>query len=48
MPGVEPQRADVIAAGVAIYARAMVKMQAPVLITCDRGIRWGLVYEQSR
>lgn len=48
MPGVEPQRADVIAAGVAIYARAMAKMKAPVMITCDRGIRWGLVYEQSR
>lgn len=46
MPGVEPQRADVIAAGVAIYARAMAKMQAPVMITCDRGIRWGLVYER--
>ncbi|MBV8757927.1 MAG: hypothetical protein JO257_11645 [Deltaproteobacteria bacterium] len=47
MPGVEPQRADVIAAGVAIYARAMAKMQAPVMITCDRGIRWGLVYERA-
>jgi exopolyphosphatase/guanosine-5'-triphosphate,3'-diphosphate pyrophosphatase len=46
MAGVEPQRADVIAAGVAIYARAMAKMQAPVMITCDRGIRWGLVYER--
>jgi exopolyphosphatase / guanosine-5'-triphosphate,3'-diphosphate pyrophosphatase len=48
MPGVEPQRADVIAAGVAIYARAMVRMQAPVMITCDRGIRWGLVYELAQ
>jgi len=47
MPGVEPQRADVIGAGVAIYARAMHRMQAPVMITCDRGIRWGLVYERS-
>jgi exopolyphosphatase/guanosine-5'-triphosphate,3'-diphosphate pyrophosphatase len=48
MPGVEPQRADVIGAGVAIYARAMHRMQAPVMITCDRGIRWGLVYERAQ
>jgi exopolyphosphatase/guanosine-5'-triphosphate,3'-diphosphate pyrophosphatase len=45
MPGVEPQRADVIAAGVAIYHRVMHRIGAPVLITCDRGIRWGLAYE---
>jgi exopolyphosphatase / guanosine-5'-triphosphate,3'-diphosphate pyrophosphatase len=45
MPGIEPQRADVIAAGVAIYHRVMHRMGAPVLITCDRGIRWGLAYE---
>jgi exopolyphosphatase/guanosine-5'-triphosphate,3'-diphosphate pyrophosphatase len=45
-PGVEPQRADVIAAGIAIYARALDRIHAPVLITCDRGIRWGLAYER--
>jgi exopolyphosphatase / guanosine-5'-triphosphate,3'-diphosphate pyrophosphatase len=45
--GVEPQRADVIAAGVAIYARVMQRTEAPVLITCDRGIRWGLAYERG-
>jgi exopolyphosphatase/guanosine-5'-triphosphate,3'-diphosphate pyrophosphatase len=47
MAGVEPQRADVIAAGVSIYARAMARMQAPVMITCDRGIRWGLAFERA-
>lgn len=47
MPGIEVQRADVIAAGVAIYARAMARMQAPVMITCDRGIRWGLAFERG-
>jgi exopolyphosphatase/guanosine-5'-triphosphate,3'-diphosphate pyrophosphatase len=46
-PGVEPQRADVIAAGIAIYARALARVHAPVMITCDRGIRWGLAYERS-
>jgi exopolyphosphatase / guanosine-5'-triphosphate,3'-diphosphate pyrophosphatase len=45
MPGVEPQRADVIAAGIAIYARALARLHAPVMITCDRGIRWGLAVE---
>src|SRR5262245_7727324 len=45
MPGIEPQRADVIAAGVAIYHRVMHRVGAPILIACDRGIRWGLVYD---
>jgi exopolyphosphatase/guanosine-5'-triphosphate,3'-diphosphate pyrophosphatase len=44
--GIEPQRADVIAAGAAIFARIMHRIDAPVLITCDRGIRWGVAYEQ--
>ncbi len=43
--GVEPQRADVVAAGVAIYASVLRRVEAPVMITCDRGIRWGLAYE---
>ena len=46
IPGLEHQRADVIAGGVAIYSRAMGRMNAPILITCDRGIRWGVAYEQ--
>ncbi len=45
--GIEPLRADVIAGGVAIYARVLHRIDAPVLITCDRGIRWGIVYEQA-
>lgn len=45
--GIESQRADVIAGGVAIYARVLHKIDAPVLITCDRGIRWGLAYERA-
>ncbi len=47
MPGMEPQRADVIAAGVAIYARLVQRLRAPALITCDRGIRWGLVFARG-
>jgi len=45
-PGIEPQRADVIAAGIAIYARVLSRLHAPVMITCDRGIRWGLAAER--
>ncbi|MEJ7603077.1 MAG: hypothetical protein WKG01_34640 [Kofleriaceae bacterium] len=46
IPGLEPQRADVIAGGVAIYSRMMGRLEAPILITCDRGIRWGIAYER--
>lgn len=45
IPGIEPQRVDVIAAGAAIFARIVQQIDAPVLITCDRGIRWGVAYE---
>jgi exopolyphosphatase / guanosine-5'-triphosphate,3'-diphosphate pyrophosphatase len=44
--GIEPERADVIAAGVAIYARALARTNATVMIACDRGIRWGLAFEK--
>ena len=47
MPGMEPQRADVIAGGAAIYERIMKRTGSPVFIACDRGIRWGLVYESA-
>jgi len=45
--GMEPQRADVIAGGVAILARVMHRIDAPVMITCDRGVRWGVAYERA-
>jgi exopolyphosphatase / guanosine-5'-triphosphate,3'-diphosphate pyrophosphatase len=45
MRGMEPQRADVIAGGVAILARVMARLDATEIITCDRGIRWGRAYE---
>jgi exopolyphosphatase/guanosine-5'-triphosphate,3'-diphosphate pyrophosphatase len=47
LKGMEPQRADVIAGGVAIYSRIVSRLDAPVLVTADRGVRWGLVYEQA-
>ena len=45
LPGMEAARADVVAAGVAIFARAVVHMQSPTMIVCDRGIRWGVANE---
>jgi len=45
--GMEAERADVIAGGVAILARVMHRVDAPVMITCDRGVRWGLAYERA-
>jgi exopolyphosphatase/guanosine-5'-triphosphate,3'-diphosphate pyrophosphatase len=44
--GMEPERADVIAAGVAIYNKVIERVGALAMITCDRGVRWGLAYEQ--
>jgi exopolyphosphatase/guanosine-5'-triphosphate,3'-diphosphate pyrophosphatase len=45
MPGLEPQRADVIAGGAAIYARVASYLDAAEIVTSDRGIRWGAVHE---
>src|SRR5690606_37833301 len=45
LPGLEPQRADVIAGGVAVLARLMHRLDAPEMIISDRGVRWGLVHE---
>ena len=45
LPGLEPQRADVIAGGVAIYARLAHRLGASEIITSDRGVRWGVVHE---
>ncbi len=44
LPGMEAPRADVIAAGAAIFARLAVRLEAPAIVVCDRGIRWGLAY----
>ena len=46
--GLQPQRADVILAGVAIYARVLDRIRSSVMIACDRGIRWGIAYEQLK
>jgi exopolyphosphatase / guanosine-5'-triphosphate,3'-diphosphate pyrophosphatase len=45
MRGMEAGRADVIAGGVAILSRLVSRIEASEVITADRGVRWGLVYE---
>jgi exopolyphosphatase/guanosine-5'-triphosphate,3'-diphosphate pyrophosphatase len=45
LPGLEPERADVIAGGAAIYARLLHRLEAEEIVTSDRGVRWGLVHE---
>ena len=45
--GMEPLRADVTVGGVAIYVRIARRIAAPMLITCDRGVRWGLAFERA-
>ncbi len=43
LKGIEPKRADVIAAGAAILEAAMVRLGADRLTVSDRGLRWGLL-----
>ena len=45
MPGLEPQRADVIPAGTAIFLCLMRKLGAQEIIVSDRGVRWGVAFE---
>jgi exopolyphosphatase/guanosine-5'-triphosphate,3'-diphosphate pyrophosphatase len=46
--GLEPQRADVIAGGLAIYSRLLERMNAACFVVSDRGVRWGVAYEMAR
>jgi exopolyphosphatase/guanosine-5'-triphosphate,3'-diphosphate pyrophosphatase len=43
--GLEPERADAICGGIAIYARLLYAVGATTFITCDRGIRYGIANE---
>lgn len=47
LPGMVPERADVLPAGAAILARVLARIGAPAMIVCDRGIRWGLAHERA-
>lgn len=45
IPGLEPERADVILAGAIIQARAMDRLGATEVVVNLRGLRYGLLYE---
>jgi exopolyphosphatase/guanosine-5'-triphosphate,3'-diphosphate pyrophosphatase len=45
VPGLEPDRADVIVAGAIIQARVMARLGTDSLIVSLRGLRYGLLYE---
>jgi exopolyphosphatase/guanosine-5'-triphosphate,3'-diphosphate pyrophosphatase len=45
LPGLEPKRADVIAAGALLVAAILKRVGAPRLVVSDRGVRWGLALE---
>lgn len=47
MPGMEAPRADVIAAGAAIFARLAHRLATDAVVVSDRGIRWGLAYRRA-
>lgn len=46
LPGLEPERADVILPGALLVRDAMKVFGVEHLRVCDRGLRWGLLYEQ--
>jgi exopolyphosphatase/guanosine-5'-triphosphate,3'-diphosphate pyrophosphatase len=46
MPGLDPKRADVILAGACILLEIARRVGASRVITSDRGLRWGLLYER--
>jgi exopolyphosphatase/guanosine-5'-triphosphate,3'-diphosphate pyrophosphatase len=48
LPGLQPGRADVIAVGALIAARALRALGATEVVVSDRGVRWGLLYERLR
>lgn len=45
LPGLEPQRADVIVAGAVLCAEALRQLGVAELVVSDRGVRWGLLEE---
>jgi exopolyphosphatase / guanosine-5'-triphosphate,3'-diphosphate pyrophosphatase len=46
LPGMEPKRADVIVAGGAVVAEAMLATGFLSLTVSDRGVRWGLLWDR--
>ena len=48
MIGLDPKRADVIYAGALVLSEIAAAVGADAVLVSDRGIRWGLFFEQAR
>jgi exopolyphosphatase/guanosine-5'-triphosphate,3'-diphosphate pyrophosphatase len=46
VPGLEPARADIILAGAVAVAGILEHFANDALLVCDRGVRWGLLWEE--
>jgi exopolyphosphatase / guanosine-5'-triphosphate,3'-diphosphate pyrophosphatase len=46
MPGLDPRRADVILAGACVLLEIARRAGVGEIVTSDRGLRWGLLYER--
>jgi exopolyphosphatase/guanosine-5'-triphosphate,3'-diphosphate pyrophosphatase len=46
IPGLEPQRADVILAGAALVERLMALFSVEESVVSDQGIRYGILFER--
>ena len=47
MPGLPPDRADVIVAGAAIFSTIMDMLDAMEIILADRGMRYGVLLDEQ-
>ena len=43
LPGLAPQRGDIIIAGALIVTSVLCHFNQRSLVTCDRGVRWGVL-----
>ncbi len=48
LPGLAPQRADVIVAGATIVERVLARLDATQLTVSDRGVRWGVAEQLTQ
>lgn len=48
LPGMEPQRADVLPAGAVILSRTRARLGVPGLTVSDRGVRFGLLFRLAQ
>ena len=45
LPGLEPDRADVILAGAIVQSEVLTRLGTDTVVTSTRGLRYGLLYD---